>query len=244
MSIMISGGTVTYDGAYTVATFENNGTVTVTGNAVANVEYLLIAGGGRAATPDVSYVAGGGAGGVLTGNVTLSTGSYPVVIGATGNNSSFLSMTAIGGGVGGFYGNGSAGGSGGGGGVQGTVHINFENFVGGPGTPGQGYPGGSPFGGGYPPFGPGGGGGAGGPGGLGLADSKGGDGGLGVASAVTGVVTYYAAGGSGMGPRGTGNNSPGYNNYGAGGGYSSTDDGTYGNLLPPQPGVLILRYPT
>lgn len=134
MSIVIAGGTVTYDGAYTVATFENNGTVTVTGNAVANVEYLLIAGGGRAATPDVSYVAGGGAGGALTGNVVLNPGSYPVIIGATGNNSSFLAMTAIGGGVGGFYGNGFAGGSGGGGGVQGTVHINFENFVGGPGT--------------------------------------------------------------------------------------------------------------
>ena len=55
------------------------GTLTVSGGTLTDVQYLLIAGGGRAATPDVSYVAGGGAGGALQGNITLSPGSYPVV---------------------------------------------------------------------------------------------------------------------------------------------------------------------
>jgi len=382
MSITVTGGTVTTDGAYTIRTFDSSGTLTVSGGTLTDVQYLLIAGGGRAATPDVSYVAGGGAGGALQGNITLLSGSYPVVIGAVGNNSSFTGMTAYGGGVGGFYGNGFAGGSGGGGGVLGTTHFNFESFVGGNGTPGQGYAGGAPYGGGYPPFGPGGGGGAGGLGGTGSSDGVGGAGGQGIASYIKGitepgyplsieyhngnliptpwpyvsdyqftdtpvivdyatvqlsaytpenliervgyvpavyspvlnpdgyitavnivdpgvynnannwpyinnyynmyalpegtpltwegvftasqslvppyaaiyasvisanavpVAEHYAAGGSGKGPQGIGNNSPGYTSYGAGGGYSLANDNTYGNLLPPQPGVLIIRYPS
>ena len=188
MSIVVSGGSVTTDGAYTVRTFETSDTLTVAGGTLTDVQYLLIAGGGRASLPNSTYVAGGGAGGVLQGNVTLNTGSYTVVIGDTGNNSSFLDQIAIGGGVGGCYANGTAGGSGGGGGVMGTIHFNFENFVGGPGTPGQGYNGGAPYGGGYPPFGPGGGGGAGGPGGTGYADSVGGAGGAGIASYIKGIT--------------------------------------------------------
>jgi hypothetical protein len=57
-------------------------------------------------------------------------------------------------------------------------------------------------------------------------------------------LTHYAAGGSGIGPQGIGNNSPGYKNYGAGGGYNLENDSTYYNRLPARPGVLIIRYPT
>jgi len=229
------------DGDYTVATFTNDGTVTVTGNAVANVQYLLIAGGGRASLPDGTYVSGGGAGGVMTSNITIAPGSYPVTIGAPGNNSSFMTMTTVGGGVGGWMGNGNPGGSGGGGGVQGTIHLRFNNFYGGAGT--QGFAGGAPFGGGYPGAGPGGGGGAGGAGGRGT-DSVGGTGGAGIASNVTGNTVYYAAGGSAKGPGGIGASAPGFYNYGAGGGYSTDPDYQYGSRVNPQPGVLILRYPT
>lgn len=244
MTIVVSGGTVSTDGSYTIRTFEDSSTLTIAGGTLTDVQYLLIAGGGEAAFPTSAYVSGGGAGGVLTGNVTLNTGSYPVIIGAPGNNSSFLSMTAFGGGQGGFYGNGSVGGSGGGGGVLGTTHINFNNFVGGEGTAGQGNNGGSPYGGGYPPFGPGGGGGAGSVGGTGTPDGVGGAGGQGIASNITGTDVYYAAGGSGKGPQGIGTNSPGYTGYGAGGGYDLAEGLTYYDRLPAQPGVLIIRYLT
>jgi hypothetical protein len=244
MSVVVTGGNASTDGAYTVRTFTSSGTLTVAGGTLTDVQYLLIAGGGEAAFPTSAYVSGGGAGGVLTGNVTLNAGSYPVTIGAPGNNSSFLSIAAVGGGQGGFYGNGSVGGSGGGGGTLGTTHYNFENFVGGAGTPGQGNNGGAPYGGGYPPFGPGGGGGAGGPGGTGTPDGVGGAGGLGIASDITGTEVYYAAGGSGKGPNGIGPNSPGYTSYGAGGGYDLAEGTTYYDRLNSQPGVLIIRYQT
>lgn len=243
MTVVVSGGTPVVDGAYTVRTFSTSGTLTIAGGTLADVQYVLVAGGGNAAFPESTYVAGGGGGGVLTGNVTLNAGSYPVTIGETGNNSSFLTMTAIGGGQGGFYGNGSAGGSGGGGGTLGTTHLNFYNFVGGAGTEGQGHQGGDPFGGGYPPFGPGGGGGASTPGGKGTADGVGGAGGLGRPSDVTGTVEFYGTGGSAIGPKGIGNNSPGYKNWGAGGGYDLAPDNYY-NRLSARPGVLIIRYPT
>jgi hypothetical protein len=37
---------------------------------------------------------------------------------------------------------------------------------------------------------------------------------------------------------------PGYDNYGAGGGYDSTPGSNYGNPTTAQPGVLIIRYLT
>jgi hypothetical protein len=242
MSTVVSGGSVSSDGAYTVRTFDTDDTLVVSGGTLDDVEFLLIGGGGNAAFPEGTYVAGGGAGGVITGHVTINAGSYPVVIGATGNNSSFLDQTALGGGQGGFFGNGFSGGCGGGGGVLGVTHINFNSFVGGPGL--QGFSGGAPGGGGYPPFGPGGGGGAGGPGGLGGVNSVGGAGGAGIASTITGNTVYYAGGGSGKGPSGIGLNSLGYTSYGAGGGYDLDNGPTYYSRLPAQPGVLIIRYPT
>jgi hypothetical protein len=57
-------------------------------------------------------------------------------------------------------------------------------------------------------------------------------------------VTWYAAGGSALGPGGSGCSQPGFNNYGAGGGYSTDPNYQYGSFVDPQSGVLILRYPT
>ena len=138
MTVVVGGGSVSTDGDYTIRTFETSDTLTVDGGTLTDVQYLLIAGGGRAGLPEGSYIAGGGAGGVLQGNVTIASGTYPVTIGAPGNNSSFLNMTANGGGAGGYYGNGISGGSGGGGGVLGTIHNQFSNFVGGNAVEGAG----------------------------------------------------------------------------------------------------------
>ena len=64
MTIVVSGGSASIDGSYTVRTFESSATLTVAGGTLTDVQYLLIAGGGRASLPEGSYVAGGGAGGV------------------------------------------------------------------------------------------------------------------------------------------------------------------------------------
>jgi hypothetical protein len=239
MTVTVTGGVTSTDGAYTVRTFETSGTLTVAGGTLTDVEFLLIGGGGRVAVPTSSYVAGGGAGGVRTGNITINPGSYTVLVGNATYGSEFFGFIVDPGGTGGFYGNGFPGGSGGGGGTLGTVHIGFQNFVGGKGIKGQGHDGGAPFGGGYPPFGPGGGGGATGPGGQGQIDGTGGAGGLGITSAITGSTITYAAGGAGKGPGGCGTPADGYDKYGAGGGF-----GPGSEFLNPQPGVLILRYLT
>ena len=140
-----------------------NGVATLDG-----VEYLLIAGGGAG----LEFGGGGGAGGYKTGILaSVTPGNYPVLIGAGGNNSngsdsSFYSLTAIGGGKSGNkYGAlPSIGGSGGGG------SWNFSGpslMAPAQGTSGQGYAGGTGISNacthGHP--GSGGGGGAGGSGG-------------------------------------------------------------------------------
>jgi hypothetical protein len=73
---------------------------------------------------------------------------------------------------------------------------------------------------------------------MGTNNGVGGNGGAGWLSNITGTPTYYAAGGAGKGPNGVGASSPGFDSYGAGGGYN------FGTLMPAQPGVLILRYLT
>jgi hypothetical protein len=160
-------------------------------------EYLVVAGGG--AMRDF-YQGAGGAGGLLTGTMSLTAGTaYSVAVGAggasiggsyyNGANSQFASLTAIGGGRGGNYSNGFAGGSGGGGGTGGQP---------GQGTTGQGYSGG---------YGSCAGGSGGGAGGAGIEPSTyiDGDGdtvcvppagGDGYTSSITGAATEYARGGS------------------------------------------------
>ena len=169
------------------------------------VEYLVVAGGGSGN----QYSGAGGAGGLLTGIVTVAAGtSYTVTIGAggagasnrnsrinNGANSVFGNITALGGGCGGAdlsgstnsINEGASGGSGGGG-----TYNPAGGAVGGQGTSGQGNTGGK----GSSVGGSGGGGGA-GTVGLNETTSVGGNGGAGIASAISGTVVTYAGGGGG-----------------------------------------------
>lgn len=187
------------------------------------VDYLIVAGGGSGASSPPVGSGGGGAGGLLTGTQTLITGTtYPVVVGSggfsaasmagsekSGNNSTALGLTAIGGGSGG---RGCAcsqqtGGSGGGGGSYTGAGKVGALATGSPGVGiagTQGFPGGT----GAPVAGPGlpspaaaRAGGGGGAGGAGTQTS----GGAGYLWPFTGDI--YAAGGGGSYGGGTG--SPG-----------------------------------
>jgi hypothetical protein len=199
------------------------------------VEHLVVAGGGGGAT-DLDVGGAGGAGGLISGTMSLTAGqTYSATIGAggvrgtgpdgtgvgggsnggNGANTVFATLTAIGGGGGGTrQSNGAAGGSGGGGGDNGRA--------GGAGTPGQGFAGAnSPGMNGNGGFDSGAGGGAGGPGSLNVA-------GPGLVSTITGVT--YARGG--IGSQG-GSLTAGADNTGNGG------DG----CRPGGSGIIALKYP-
>ena len=201
-----STGSVTTSGSDTIITFTEDGTFTPTSSF--SVQYLVIGGGGGAS---YDRAGGGGAGGFLTGNSTLSSGTYPITVGTgglgggktgvdggnSGVDSTFNGLTAYGGGRGGVNNfQAENGGSGGG--------ANWEVSTVGTGISGQGNSGGvrdtgSPYRGG-------GGGGAGGAG-LGGHTSVGtGGGGAGIANPISGSTigelssgTYYVAGGGGGG---------------------------------------------
>lgn len=194
--------------------------------------YLVVAGGGGGGTAvgATNNGGGGGAGGILTGTYALTKGTtYSVVVGGggaaqtAGTNSTItaFSVTAIGGGRGGYVSAASSGGSGGGGG-------GYSNSALGAGTSGQGFAGGSGTGtGASPAWGSGGGGGAGAVGSNG-SSSAAGAGGVGVSSSITGSATFYAGGGGGggssVGSAGAGGNGGG----GAGGGNGGNAAGTAG----------------
>ena len=131
----VSGGTLTpaADATYYYRTFLSNGSLSVSESGLVATLFLVGGGGGGG----VDAGGGGGAGGVYLGNVSLGVGTYTVTIGAggtsgtyptvqtSGGNSTFIggsiSITAIGGGSGGYWNNssGAYGGSGGGGGSWG-----------------------------------------------------------------------------------------------------------------------------
>jgi len=106
----VSGGTLSSDDAYYYRTFTGNGSLTVTGSLKCDV---LIGAGGAGGN-------GGSGGGSYTSGYVATTGSYAFVIGAAGNNSTGIGITAYAGGAGGATATsaGSAGGSGGGGGYS------------------------------------------------------------------------------------------------------------------------------
>jgi hypothetical protein len=209
-SFAATGGTETTYSGYKVHTFFVAGNSSSTNNFVVtgvagNVDYLLVAGGGGGGGS--YYAPGGGAGGVLTaGSLSLSVGSYTIVVGDggdggsaaspyygnDGDDSTFNGLTAVGGGGGAHgqsYGNGRAGGSGGGAGAS----NNTNTAVGGTGVSGQGYAGGADTGS-YLVAGGGGWGGAGGSGTNGTASN----GGAGATNSYrTGSAVWYAAGGAG-----------------------------------------------
>lgn len=221
---------------------------------LSTVEVLVVAGGGGGG---VCYGGGGGGGGVLYSK------AYPVIPGtaisvsignggtnqsnASGNggagqNSTFGTMTAIGGGYGGGScgNNGGSGGSGGGGSGTGSVRSS-----GGSNTYGQGFEGETSI--------EAGGGGGGGAGSNGYQRS----GGDGLPFSISGSLKYYGgggtgggsqelpggAGGGGMGmtamPAGRGDGRP---NTGGGGGGSIISGGVGTSGLGGS-GVVIVRYP-
>ena len=206
-----TGGTISYNGEYTVHTFLNTGNTTFTLNQNTAVEYLVVGGGGGGG----STIGGGGGGGGLRTNVVGATsggggaaeaamvcaaGAYTVTVGiagvgatdrngasaTNGGNSIFNGITSLGGAKGASWSSGAvySGGSGGG----------AVNFVGtGAGTANQGYAGGTGV---ASQRGTG----AGGAGSAGGAASQ--DGGYGVVSPISGSALYYSGGGAGGGSLG------------------------------------------
>jgi hypothetical protein len=157
------GDLITVADGYRTHVFTSSNTFNVSKitAGVSNVEYLLVAGGGGGSVglaPFVTPGSAGGAGGLLTGNVTVTGQTYTVTVGgggtsapargvngSNGSNTIVFGITTFGGG-GGSYALGSnqyglSGGSGGGAG--GIVSTNGDNKYGGNAIVGQGYPGGS-----------------------------------------------------------------------------------------------------
>jgi len=260
--------------------FTSNGNLTVSSGSD-SVQYVVVAGGGGGGGGDVG--AGGGAGGYRSnvpgfpsgggaaaeGDMTLSPGSYAVVVGpggpgsgssgsdaSDGSDSSFNGIVALGGGGGASWGSatGRSGGSGGG---------SVSTRAGASGTAGQGYAGASGRGG--PHYPQGGGGGAGAPGENSRNNDFAGNGGFGVVNPfgeVTGIGerinrSYWLAGGGGggvesnaevgrgglggggIGGRQSPNTNPGNGSANTGGGGGGEDSGTGGT---GGSGVVMLRY--
>jgi hypothetical protein len=230
-----------------------------------SVEYLVVAGGGKAgdgAWPQFE-TAGAGAGGLLAGSISVAgSTAYSITVGGGGSGSTFYSINTTAGGISGTAdrnnGGGKDGGNGGsgGGGTFGKNNDGNQTTVGGKGIyPGssyvsatrQGYDGGNGA-----PGGSAGGGGAGGQGAT-ATNQNGGAGGIGSQSSITGTATYYAGGGGGSGQNsaasggaGGGANgrmgAPGYNgtpNTGGGGGGQQLENGIGGS---GGSGVVVIAY--
>ncbi|MEI7750005.1 MAG: pilus assembly PilX N-terminal domain-containing protein [Candidatus Moraniibacteriota bacterium] len=271
---LVANTAYTYSGSNTSAKCEYscnsgygwNGSSCV--SATPSVEYLVVAGGGGGGT---TFAGGGGAGGLLTNTgYAVSVGSpISVVVGgggagdtgvgyggkaSNGGNSSFGSITAIGGGGGAGSGSGVAGGSGGG-----ALAGSYAGEHGGAGISGQGYKGGDNL---YvSPGNGGGGGGGGGAGAVGGASStrNGAAGGVGISSSISGTATYYAGGGGGSCSNNSGysGGAGGAGGGGAGGGYGAagtagapnTGGGAGGTAnftsvgAAGGSGIVIIRYP-
>ena len=236
MTATSSGATVTTSGNYKTLTYTSTGSFTLleapTGSII---EVLLVGGGGGGGT---GYGGGGGAGGYYYNSaLSMSAGTYPIVIGAGGTNSvgslavgtsgsdtTFNSISAIGGGGGGEYNSTSVakagnGGSGGGAGGSGTLSANI-----GTGTSGQGNNGGVAAGSSVTNAIGGGGGGAGAVGSA-ASGTVAGNGGIGILNPISGSTTgqlvsssYYISGGGGGGGYGTATAGTG----GSGGGGAGT----------------------
>ena len=265
VTAILEGFSASYDGEYTVLTYDIVGNwVWTAPPGIDSIDYLIVAGGGSGGRRDGGNggAGGGGAGGMLNAtNYSVVSGvPYSIIVGAggagqtitaadgnNGQNSSFNGIEAIGGGGGAAVGTGAKNGGSGGGGD----YLFVVGGVGGNGIPGQGYPGG--HGDDIQTAHGGGGGGAGGPGhdarDRGVPDN----GGIGRQSTITGTLRYYAGGGAGgysdQGGLGGGGNATGgiapfsgMNGTGGGGGNSygaiGASSGAGGS------GVVIIRYLT
>lgn len=251
-----TGGTVTTDGDFKIHTFNSSGDFEVLTLGSGKVDFILVAGGGSGGRSLTNHSAGGGgAGGLIYAvNQSITLGVKPIVIGAggiaqttntkgvNGDNSTFLSNTAIGGG-GGASTTSATSGSGGSGG--GGSYITPP----GTGTAGQGFAGGSYVGGNA-----GCGGGGSGQVGISTLSNNGGNGGIGRQTYINGALTYFAGGGGGSpyssgtvgiggdggggngGKSGTPSTNGTANTGGGGGGGYGVDSGAGGS------GVCIIRY--
>jgi hypothetical protein len=230
------------------------------------LEVLVVAGGGGGSGNFYDDGAGGGAGGLIYNSTyqLLSATAITVTVGAggaastggqggDGGNSVFASLTAIGGGGGAAHrSSGRAGGSGGG--SAGAYDVP-DTTIGGAGTPGQGFDGGTSV---YPGYAGSGGGGAGAPG-VGGTGTSGKNGGNGQAYSISGTSTYYAGGGAGygytyggiggLGGGGNGGNpSPlaptagGTNTGGGGGGGRTVGQVPFVGTAAGGSGIVIIRY--
>ena len=262
--LVVTGGTITTSGLYTVHTFLLSGSSFFCSESL-SVEYLVIGGGGSGG--GTYHGGGGGAGGFQTGTgFAVTNGTYPVTVGlggiattAQGNNgasSIFSSITSLGGQGGASWYNypttpptqASLGTKASGGGAC------YGSNVGGVGTVGQGKNGGTAGTSGN--YGSGGGGGSTSAGGNGTT-TTGGAGGTGTASSISGISTTYCgggggstyaggtpgAGGSGGGTAGVGSGSAlaAAANTGGGGGGGERTNGTGG---AGGSGIVIIRYLT
>lgn len=260
------GGTISSFNGYRIHAFLNNDTYTNLVDRQADV--LVIAGGGGGGR---RHGAGGGAGGLIYQTNFSITSDIGVTVGAgglgatsvqnpqNGSNSTFSSLTAIGGGFGGSYDASRDGASGGSGGGSTTLNVAV-------GTVGQGNSGGT----GYTassPYNWGGGGGAGEAGHNGTSNShgNGGDGlyygdlystGYGESGWFAGgggggghdpAATYQGIGGTGGGGNGgtPGVNTPGEDgqvNTGGGGGGAATSSGGGSKGGDGGSGIVLVRY--
>jgi hypothetical protein len=233
-------------------------------NTVSSVEYLVVGGGGGAAS------GGAGAGGYRTasGFAVTSGVSITVTVGAggtgggsnagggtAGSTSTFSTIDSSGGGKGGTdtANNATTGGSGGGGGASVSTTTGAAGNSGSY-TPVEGYAGGGNGGFVASPYPAGGGGGSSAVGGNATGASTGGNGGAGTANSISGSsVTYGGGGGGGVygggtagtggaggggGGNGSGNGTAGTANTGGGGGGCSV--GATGGAGGS--GIVIVRY--
>jgi hypothetical protein len=265
LAIVAVGGEISEDADYRYHTFNSTGTFSVSSNPNNDtIDYLVVAGGGPGGYGNGG---GGGAGGFISRQAQpISSGSYPVVVGAggvagtsptNGSNSEFLSNISIGGGRGGGHSmnprshQGYPGGSGGG------ADINYLSTrpLGGSGTSGQGNKGGDSYGQTDNPRNNGGGGGA---GSAGLGNSSRPDGGSGL-QWLNGSI-YAGGGGAGRHSSDRSGYGPGFGSSGGGNGASSgvnstaglqnTGSGGGGGFEGSQisgnnggSGVVVIRYP-
>jgi hypothetical protein len=248
-NVIATGGNTTTDlNATRIHTFTGSGTFTVSKGGT--IDFLMVAGGGGGGW-DVG--GGGGAGGLIWGsNVTITPGTYSIVVGGggpgsttlngnastqNGQNTTFNGLTAIGGGGGGNYvsGNGATGGSGGG--ASGYTAPGQP----GTGTTGQGNRGGYANSGNTTANTGGGGGGAGGVGSDSIQNNASFvAGGAGLFYSISGTSITYAQGGRGAGDQWSGG-VVGTTNRGFGGDGGGTT-ASVNNGLAGGSGIVIIRY--
>jgi hypothetical protein len=168
-AVVATGGTIQQHGDYTwhIFTSADSGTDFVLSSPDSlDVQYLMVGGGGGGGGNTNGAGGGGGGGAVDTGNITLTSGSFPVTVGTGGDAgqdggaTTWNGISVLGGGYGGLYtgadgtdGNGGGCGGGGGGSVGGSTGgsggASTHNGGAGPGIGGAGFSGSGGGGGGW-----------------------------------------------------------------------------------------------